>query len=313
MAIARDTDPNTPIYIYALIDPRDNRIRYVGWTHTTLVTRLRKHLEDINTKKNNHRINWLRLLRSMSLTPKIEPIEETIYSKRIEREQYWISYYGRENLVNGTDGGEGAVGATRSEVVKNRISEAVKKIMKSEDVRNNLREKSLQAWNDPDKRSRMTKSLKGRTMPDTWLDRLSKAFSGKNNPMYHKTHTEEAREKIRKAREGKPSNNRGIKREGSSSRFLGTYIKRKGDKVLGWTAIVEKMKEMHHIGTYKVEEHSATAYDLAAIFYYGSDCNLNFLEHREYYIKYLSQWQINDIKDLRIVIKNYITSLQEGG
>ena len=93
--------------IYKLIDPRNNSIRYIGLTSKTLDARLSKHLADAKTNKKTHKCNWIRSLISNDITPIIRLIEECSENESKEREIYWISYYGRENLVNGTNGGDG--------------------------------------------------------------------------------------------------------------------------------------------------------------------------------------------------------------
>lgn len=93
-------------YIYILIDPRDNRIRYVGQT-SNIKLRYQKHCK--RQQQKNHRGNWLSLLHSLDLKPIMEVIEECSESVWADRETYWIKYY-RElgcDLVNATDGGEG--------------------------------------------------------------------------------------------------------------------------------------------------------------------------------------------------------------
>ena len=115
MAIQKNTSPDTPIKIYALIDPRNDEVRYIGWTHLSLTERFKNHLKSVRAGHKTHKCNWFRNLINEDLLPIIKTIEENIYRNRVEREQYWISYYGRENLTNGTDGGEGQVGVIVSE------------------------------------------------------------------------------------------------------------------------------------------------------------------------------------------------------
>ena len=108
------------VYIYSLIDPRDNIVRYVGKSKN-IKMRLSYHTTPSKLKKNTHKNNWIKQLLSLGLKPTII-ILETVY-KNIwkEKEKYWINFFGRENLTNGTDGGEGSSGAT--EETRNIISE----------------------------------------------------------------------------------------------------------------------------------------------------------------------------------------------
>lgn len=51
--------------IYALVDPRDDSIRYIGKTNS-LKSRLSQHLKD---KSNLNKYNWVQELKSLSLIP----------------------------------------------------------------------------------------------------------------------------------------------------------------------------------------------------------------------------------------------------
>ena len=92
------------IYIYKLIDPITNNVRYVGKT-TNLVRRLNAHIN--RSKKNKyHSARWVNSLLEKGLKPEISIIEECNENNWEEREIYWISYY-REHfdLTNILDGG----------------------------------------------------------------------------------------------------------------------------------------------------------------------------------------------------------------
>jgi len=94
-------------YIYVLIDPTSNEIRYVGKSINPSV-RVRKHLSEArNLKVNNHRINWIKGLLNKNMKPKMVVID-SVDGDWEWLEQYWISQMKAWgfNLVNGTDGGE---------------------------------------------------------------------------------------------------------------------------------------------------------------------------------------------------------------
>jgi hypothetical protein len=94
------------IYIYKLIDPITNEIRYVGKT-TNIARRLQAH---ITRSKNNkyHTACWVQSLVKRGLRPLIEKIEECTEDNWQERERYWIKEYRKiYNLTNTLDGGEG--------------------------------------------------------------------------------------------------------------------------------------------------------------------------------------------------------------
>lgn len=97
------------IYIYKLIDPITQHIRYVGKT-LNLKQRLRNHIKRCKINKY-HSAVWINSLFNKGLEPIIEIIEICNESNWTEREKYWISFYKNiYDLTNILDGGDG--GAT---------------------------------------------------------------------------------------------------------------------------------------------------------------------------------------------------------
>jgi DNA-binding XRE family transcriptional regulator len=81
--------------VYALIDPRDNTIRYIGITTNTAV-RLDQHLGDAGKKSEKGK--WLTELKQSSLSPMLrvlETINTTGDTRAIarDRERYWIQTF----------------------------------------------------------------------------------------------------------------------------------------------------------------------------------------------------------------------------
>ncbi len=94
-------------YIYILIDPISQEVRYVGKSINPEV-RLRKHISEAkNSNTNNHRVNWIKNLLRQNLKPKMEIID-TIDDNWEWLEEYWVSQLKTWgfNLVNSTNGGE---------------------------------------------------------------------------------------------------------------------------------------------------------------------------------------------------------------
>jgi hypothetical protein len=75
-------------YIYALVDPRTNEIRYIGRTGVPKA-RFRTHLKK---DKNPGKSEWVAGLLEIGLQPKMVILEEipTIHRAHVEREDYWI-------------------------------------------------------------------------------------------------------------------------------------------------------------------------------------------------------------------------------
>lgn len=96
--------------IYVLIDPRNNKVRYVGKSNN-IKQRYMAHINKAR-KQNLHKYNWINLLKRLNLKPKLKIIEIVPISKWKSRERYWIKYY-RNNrnkaykLLNYDDGGNG--------------------------------------------------------------------------------------------------------------------------------------------------------------------------------------------------------------
>lgn len=102
--------------IYSLTDPRDNTVRYVGFTTKPLQERLRRHLADTAQRKW-YVSNWLRQLKSLGLQPTISALEAGEGSDTWQAaESKWIAEFRRlgAHLTNATTGGEGCPGAKRS-------------------------------------------------------------------------------------------------------------------------------------------------------------------------------------------------------
>ncbi|SRR6266704_2014854 len=86
--------------IYALIDPRDQEIRYIGITYD-VYARMRQHsrCEGTNTNKNA----WIKELQKEQVMFVMHSLEKVkTIGKALEREQYWIKYHLQQgaNLTN---------------------------------------------------------------------------------------------------------------------------------------------------------------------------------------------------------------------
>lgn len=112
--------------IYALLDPRNNEIRYIGFTKGSLKDRLKDHIHTAK-KRTTHKHKWITSLLEIGLKPIMLEIESVTLENWQEREKYWISFY-RDQLTNSTDGGEGLINP--SEDTRKRISEKTSDILK---------------------------------------------------------------------------------------------------------------------------------------------------------------------------------------
>ncbi|HUY80090.1 MAG TPA: GIY-YIG nuclease family protein [Ktedonobacterales bacterium] len=116
-----DSIPSTT-FIYALIDPRDQTIRYIGKSNDPQF-RLIRHIRSRRIGKTIKN-SWIISLISQGLLPVLQTIEEVPVEHWEERERYWIQYYREQGspLTNGTDGGDGVHGRKRTPEERQRIS-----------------------------------------------------------------------------------------------------------------------------------------------------------------------------------------------
>ena len=77
-----------PFTVYALVDPRTDKVRYIGCTTQSLDRRLRQHLGDQVASPRKYQ--WLAELRQANLEPLVVALEEA-EDAPAERERYWIS------------------------------------------------------------------------------------------------------------------------------------------------------------------------------------------------------------------------------
>lgn len=96
------------IWIYGLIDPRDNEVKYVGKTFR-LDRRFKDHLIE---KGNTLKTAWIKKLKKLNLIPEMFILDET----NIENCNFWEIYWINQmkcwgfNLKNMTKGGDGSYG-----------------------------------------------------------------------------------------------------------------------------------------------------------------------------------------------------------
>lgn len=114
------------MFIYALTDPRDGKIKYVGKTVCALGKRLREHVS--RSPKVSYRAGrWIQSLVKQGLTPRIELLMETSSLAELNRLEVEYIAFGRAlglDLTNATDGGEGCHGYRHDADARARISEA---------------------------------------------------------------------------------------------------------------------------------------------------------------------------------------------
>lgn len=152
-------------YIYALLDPRTNEVRYIGWTRNPQA-RLHKHVSD-SAKRITHCHNWVTQLLAAGYRPLMQIIEETDFASYAERERFWIAFYrdSGARLTNHSDGGDGMPGHHHTEYTKRRMSEYAKSIgrrpLRTPEVMERIRQKMIGRKDSFEVRIRKSAGRKG--------------------------------------------------------------------------------------------------------------------------------------------------------
>lgn len=97
--------------VYALVDPRDQRIRYVGKTLRKYPNgRMAEHLrEATKTDRHTHKLCWIRQLVSEGYRPELVVLDTVPEDVLEEKEREWIARLKErgEDLTNTQEGGQG--------------------------------------------------------------------------------------------------------------------------------------------------------------------------------------------------------------
>lgn len=95
------------VFIYALLDPDTNEVRYIGKTNN-LAKRMRGHCGQ-DLKRASYKSRWIKKLIASGKKPKITVIEECAENNWQVSEKHWIAYYRSigARLTNQLDGGQG--------------------------------------------------------------------------------------------------------------------------------------------------------------------------------------------------------------
>lgn len=171
--------------IYALSDPIDGAIRYVGRSSDGL-DRPRAHM--LNTaefRSKTYKAIWVRSIVRMGLIPTIEIIEEFSSSEELpEAERFWISQIRSWGfrLTNLSDGGEGANGVPKSPETLEKLSASLKAFYTTEEghaviAKNVARQLGRKRSPESIEKTRIGKT--GQKLSDESKIRMSRARGGR--------------------------------------------------------------------------------------------------------------------------------------
>ena len=167
---ADDCTPSTT-FIYALLDSRTGRVRYVGKSDDP-DRRMREHCR--GDRVNSHKDRWLAQLKREGLWPVLQVLEEVPYDEWQERECSWIAFYrdAGEPLTNMTLGGDGFDGLSAD--ARARKHAAIKKAWADPEERAKQAERTTKYRAEhgfsPEERAKITEGLKKR-----WADPKARA------------------------------------------------------------------------------------------------------------------------------------------
>lgn len=115
------------VYIYALVDPRSTKIKYIGRTKCLIEKRFGEHISKAKLRYDNtNKSKWIRGLAKeglKSLVRKLTSIDGWSNSHAFERKL--VAKY-KDRLLNHDDRGEGGLNHIVSEETKRKLSKIIK-------------------------------------------------------------------------------------------------------------------------------------------------------------------------------------------
>lgn len=184
------TSPPIFTFIYGLLDPCTNKIRYVGKADNPY-TRLKEHLKESRYKTGTHKLHWIRTLRNVF--PLVVILECTHANDWQECEKKWIKTL-KEHGLDLTNTRDGGAGDSASDERKAAISHALTGRHLSEETR-----------------KKISIAHTGRRHSDETKRKMSASRSGLNNCWYGKHLPADARQKMSAAKKGKKLSTEHIK------------------------------------------------------------------------------------------------------
>jgi len=121
-------------YIYALIDPRDNEVRYIGKTINPK-RRLVEHLND-SKREYNYKAMWIKSLLKEDIKPLIKFLKICPLSDFVKYEVEYIELYKNSKLTNSDETGQGSIGR-RKEII-DKQSEKMSRVVYQYDIDGNF-------------------------------------------------------------------------------------------------------------------------------------------------------------------------------
>ena len=273
-------------YIYALVDPRTQIVRYIGKSDRPK-RRLSSHLSKQGLADKTYRAYWLRSLVSSGFKPEMICLQAVSLKDWEGAEKYWIHYYKEQGvrLTNSKDGGDG--GANPCEASRRRMACAAAnrwESMSEEDRRSFTKSRAeacLGKVISPEVRAKISAAQKGRTTPTHQVRKLSEAHKRfwQSQPIEARTQrrarlvagfSAERNQKIGDAHRGKS--------RGGASPYVGVSFFKRDQKWRAYIVETFPVRKQIHLGYFTTQEEAARAYNEAAKLYHGEFACLNDLD-----------------------------------
>lgn len=177
--ITPDEAGGANVCIYALVDPRDGALRYVG-ASKHVAARVVNHMNTAY-RYGAPRCLWFRELLTAGLQPTVVELQRVGDDIWEAAEQYWIEFYRSQGarLTNLTAGGLGWMGHTHTQREKDRIGAAhAGKVVSGEQRAKISAAHCGKALSKEHKRA-ISRTMKGRTVSDETRQRISAAKIGR--------------------------------------------------------------------------------------------------------------------------------------
>ena len=255
-------------YIYALHDPRNNLIRYVGKSDTPYERLKYRHLRKQELDADTHKSRWIKQLLKINLKPTLSIIEKVPKDNWSEREIYWIKYYRDKGvkLTNEDNGGKGRdKGFKHKKSSIQKIIKALKGREVSEETKERIRRSNKKNYYrlTPDQRIANSNYMKNKWSNMTDLEKeesLQRMYDG---------FTKDRNRKIGKATRNRP------KPSNCSSQYRGVNYIGYGRRKKRWRAYYFINKKQTVIGYFDDEKDAARAYNKRAKELFGEFARLN--------------------------------------
>lgn len=192
--------------IYKIINTKNEKF-YIGSTKL-FKQRANQHIAGLNAGKhhNKYLLNlWNKYEPDDFLFEVVEVVEGTTYERREVEQKYVDKFWGHPNFLNHKKKVTKTQGPWSStpEETKRKIGESSKKHWTPE-RRKKMSERLKDLWKDPEYREHMKALQTGQKRSEQTKQKLSKQKLGEKNPMWGGGFTLEHRNKMSKAKKGKP-------------------------------------------------------------------------------------------------------------